>query len=78
MKQSFTSISLVKYLYNETTASETLAIQEALRESAEFRQEFQEMRQAYRQLPKVSFIASRSSLKSILDYSKQNAFEEQC
>lgn len=78
MKQSFTSTSLVKYLYNETTAAETLAMQEALRTNPELRREYQELRQAHRQLPKVTFSPSKCTLNAIRAYSRQTAFEEQC
>lgn len=78
MKQRFTPNSLVKYLYTETSASETLAIQEALREDEALRREYQELRRAYRQLPKVTFHPAKSTLEAIRNYNKQTAFERQC
>ncbi|GJM31515.1 MAG: hypothetical protein DHS20C18_05160 [Saprospiraceae bacterium] len=75
MKQNFTPNHLVKYLYRETTASETLAINEALNENFGLREEFEGLFQAYQQLPKVTFSPSPSAIQRILGYSERQTLE---
>ncbi|HOY15717.1 MAG TPA: hypothetical protein PLC89_00425 [Haliscomenobacter sp.] len=63
---------LVKYLYQETSAAETLAVSEALQENVLLREEYLDLRKAYDQLPKVKFNAKPSTLQNILQYSKRS------
>lgn len=70
MKHNFTHQDLVKLLYNETTASETLAVKEALHSDPVLAREFHSLAQARQQLPSVSFQPSRSTVKRILNYSR--------
>ena len=77
MKQNFTPNDLVKYLYKETSASETLAINEALAEDRALFEEYQGLLKAYQQLPKVKFNPSASAVKNILGYSKRTTLEKQ-
>jgi hypothetical protein len=76
MKQSFTPNHLVKYLYHETTASENLAIDEAIAQDRVVADEYGQLLEAYQQLPKVKFNPSKSSIQQILGYSKRAALEE--
>ncbi len=76
MEQNFTPNHLVKYLYRETTASETLAINEALNENFGLREEFEGLFQAYQQLPKVTFSPSNSAIQRILGYSQRRTLEK--
>lgn len=76
MQQNFTPTLLIKYLYKETTASETIAIREALEQDLLLREEFQVLQQAQRQLPKVQFYPKVSTLQSILQHSRQTALEK--
>ena len=78
MKQNFTSSLFVKYLYKETTAAEAKAVQTLLRESAEARQAYEELREAHQHLPRVKFNASAKTMQNILAYSKQAALENHC
>ena len=77
MKQTYTKNHLLKYLYRETSLSETLAIEEALVEDRNLFEELQGLKEAYSQLPKVKFNPSSSTIDKILSYSKQTALEEQ-
>jgi len=77
MKQDFTQQHLLKYIYKETTATETLEIREALNSDWNLNEEYQEMLLAYRQLPKVTFNPSSSSIENILRYSQSNAVQTQ-
>jgi len=75
MKQKSTLNLLIKYIYQETTVAETLAISEALLTDFQLHQRYQELLFAQRQLPKVKFDAKTSTLNSILNYSKQATLE---
>ncbi len=75
MKQKSTPNILIKYIYKETTITETLAINEALLTDFQLHQQYQELLFAQRQLPKVKFDAKKSTLNSILNYSKQATLE---
>lgn len=75
MKQKFTQNHLVKYLYSETSASERLAIDEALASDITLQDQYNELLSAYQQLPKVSFSPSKSAVNNILAYSKRTALE---
>ena len=76
MKQNFTPNHLIKYLYKETSASETLAINEALNEDRVLMEEFEELFQAYQQLPKVTFSPSAATIQNILGYSELKTMEK--
>jgi hypothetical protein len=73
MDQTFTQDMLIKYLYQETSVAETLAVREALQDNILLREEYTELRKAYEQLPKVKFNAKVSTLQNILQYSKHSA-----
>lgn len=73
MDQAFTQDMLIKYLYQETSAVETLAVRKALQENILLREEYNDLRKAYEQLPQVKFNAKGSTLQNILQYSKRSA-----
>lgn len=76
MKQSFTKNSLIRFIYNEVSASERIAIMEAARTDRQLRKELQTLKAAQVQLPRVKFNAPQRTLDKILCYSKTNAMEE--
>ena len=77
MQQKFTLNDLVRYLYNETSASETLAINEALHTDPVLMNQYEEMLVSYQQLPRVKFSPAPASLNNILQYSRQRSLETQ-
>ncbi len=77
MKQKFTPDFLIKYLYSETSAAERLGIDEALFEDLPLREEFENLQQAFHQLPRVTFSPSRNTIQGILKYSERTALEKQ-
>jgi hypothetical protein len=77
MKQTFTSDHLLRYIYKETSASETLAIDAALRQDDALWSKYEMLLQAHRQLPKATFRPSKAAIQNILAYSKQPAVEKQ-
>ncbi len=75
MGQNFTSDHLIQYLYKETSAADSMAIQEALLSNMALREEYDELFSAYRELPKVTFRPSPSALRNIMRYSERAAME---
>ena len=75
MKQKFTPEQLVQYIYRETSAATTMAINESLREDWELQEEYRAMRRSFRELPKVTFQPSVATLQNILSYSSLTAVE---
>lgn len=77
MKQTFTTDLLIKYIYQETSASETIAIREALSESNALMAKYEELLASYQQLPSVKFSPKSSTLQNILKYSRRSALQKQ-
>jgi hypothetical protein len=75
MEQKITKNDLIRYIYKETSISETLAINEALRSRPELHVKYQELLQGYQQLPKAKFNPSASAIQNILRYSQRTALE---
>lgn len=77
MVQNFTLNHLIRYIYKETSASETLAIAQQLDEDYEMQKAYEELISSYQQLPKASFAPSDRTIGNILSYSKQTTVEPQ-
>lgn len=75
MKHSFTPSFLIRFIYNEVSASERLAVLEALRTDVQLRKTYNELKAAHNNLPKAKFNAPKSALENILSYSKSTAVE---
>lgn len=75
MQQTYTSNDLLRYLYKETSASETLAIREAILEDSGLHAEYDELRAGYQMLPKVKFRPSPAAIQNILRFSAMSAVE---
>ena len=75
MKQSFTPSFLIRFIYDEVSTSDRLAVMEALRTDAQLRKTYNELKAAHNNLPKVKFNAPKSALDNILKYSKSTAVE---
>lgn len=73
MKQYFTQLDLIRFLYKETSAAETTAIAEALKNDPLLSEEYQELFEGYRLLPKAKFNPRPTALQSILRHSEQTA-----
>ncbi|MEY3366923.1 MAG: hypothetical protein RI973_78 [Bacteroidota bacterium] len=71
MKQSFTQTDLLRFIYRETPALESMAIAEALKENPLLREEYEELCEGYLELPKAKFNAKPSTLQRILRYSQE-------
>lgn len=75
MKQNFTKNDLVKYIYNETSNTETKAITKAVTKDVELNEEYELLMKSYHQLPKAKFEPSVATIQSILSYSQNSAVE---
>lgn len=77
MKHIFTSDNLLPYLYHETSASQRLAIEDALHSDPVLRQELEDLKAAKQQFPKVKFNAPKRALDKVLNYSRSTSLETQ-
>jgi hypothetical protein len=75
MKQTFTNNDLVKFIYKETSAKETLEIQDALAGDFALFDSYQGLMNAYMELPKVTFAPSAAALQNVLNYSSEKTVE---
>ena len=75
MTQKFTSNDLVRFIYHETTASETLRIEQAMESDLALRAEYELLLNGHRVYPQVKFNARKSTLQAILSYSQKTTLE---
>ena len=73
MKQYFTQLDLIRFIYRETTASETIAIAEAISQDPLLAEEYEELFEGYQLLPRAQFSPKPSTLETILHHSEQTA-----
>ncbi|MBR9922322.1 MAG: hypothetical protein GYB31_15910 [Bacteroidetes bacterium] len=75
MKQVCTPELLIRDLYRETSASESIRLREAIAADPVARQDYEELRDSMLELPKVTFRPSPASIRNILKYSEATAVE---
>jgi hypothetical protein len=75
MQKHFTSNDLVRLLYSETSVQEQLAMEWAIEEDAQSKQEHETLVAAKGILDGTLLSPSKSTLASILSYSRQTALE---
>lgn len=73
MEHTFTQNLLVKYIYNETTATERMKIEAAMEADYKFYEAYVELYEAYKALPKVTFSPSQNTIANILGYCKSSS-----
>lgn len=73
MTQNYTLNDLVRLVYHETSRGQEKEIREEMAYDFELAEEYEILRKAMRELPKVSFAPSRKSIDFILNYSKNTA-----
>lgn len=71
MPHNFTPEDLVRYIYRETTAAETVAIAEALAADAALRGLHDDLVSGKRMVPALHFMPSERSIQRILQHSEQ-------
>lgn len=75
MMQPATLEQFILHLYRETSASETLQLLESLERDPVLREDCEELREAYLDLPKATFHPSDEVIQRILAYSEKIALE---
>lgn len=70
MEKTFTQQDLIRFLYKETTISESRDIEQVIEEDWVAREEYEEIKSAAASLPKVEFSPSDRVLSEILRYSR--------
>lgn len=73
MEQNYISNLILKYLYRETSLTETLEIENTIDESPIAKEEYLNLRKGYLRFPKVKFYPSDEAMNSVLSYSKTAA-----
>lgn len=66
-----TSEDLIRYLYNETSASKTARIEEALQIDSQLRDEFEKIKSTHSTLKDVSLSPRQESVNKILEYASK-------
>ena len=75
MKHNFTQNDLIRFIYKETSAAETVAIHGALSEDPLLYEQYELLLESSMQFPKVQFSPSNSTIQKILGYSEQTTLE---
>ncbi|MEE9438547.1 MAG: hypothetical protein V3V14_06065 [Saprospiraceae bacterium] len=70
MKQAYTDLNLINYIYGECDIFERLEIEDALHNDLCLKNNFDELFRAYKELPKVKFSPNRSTVDNIVKYNK--------
>ncbi len=77
MKHLCTQNDLVRYLYRETSTDENRAIEEKMERNWNYKESFQELRDAMFTLPKVRYSPDPKTVKQILGISRRKLCEPQ-
>lgn len=75
MKQKITPNDLVRFIYKETSTTETLGITEALSEDINLLEEYETLMVSHVRLPKAKFDPSKATIQNILRYSENSAVQ---
>ncbi len=75
INNTYTTEDLIRFIYKETSAKESIEIAELLSSDWRFREEYVALKEAYMQLPKVKFSPKKETLKNILGYSSTAKLE---
>ena len=75
MKQISTPNKLIQFIYRELSTTEMVDVRNRLNEDGAPSKEFQQLYDAYKELPKARFYPSQESLEYICNYSRESAVE---
>ncbi len=80
MYKQFTQEDLIRYSYNETSLTESKAIEQALEDNWELKEQYEDIQATFDVLDKVVLRSpNSSSIKIIMDYSqKTHTMETPC
>ena len=73
MTQNYTLNDLVRLVYHETSRLQAEEIKEEMAYDFELAEEYEMLKNAARELPKVTFAPSKKSIDYILNYSRKTA-----
>ncbi len=73
MERCYTTNSLLKYLYRETSLTQTLEIEHAIEHDESTRAIFKLLKAGYNSFPKVQFQPKDETLMSILKYNSETS-----
>ncbi|HFA51636.1 MAG TPA: hypothetical protein ENJ95_21695 [Bacteroidetes bacterium] len=73
MEKYLTQLDLIRFIYKETSTSETMYISEALGKDPLLAEEHEELFEGYRHFPRAKFSPRASTLQTILRHSEQTA-----
>lgn len=71
METCYTSNSFLKYLYRETSLTQTLEIENSIENDSEKKELFKSLQAGYKSLPKVLFYPKDETMSNILNYSNK-------
>lgn len=66
---------LVKYVYQEASLAELVAVEEAIQKNWSVREQYQMMMKAKKAMPTIAFNPPKSAIKNILKYSQSTAMD---
>ena len=79
MERHYTENLILKYLFKETSLTQTLEIEHSIEYNAETRETYNKLRDSLRKLPKVLFYPKDKTMANILNYSSTtSALDYQC
>jgi len=78
MKQTCTLNDLIRFLYRETSDTETISIAGSLAENYLLNEEFVDLAVAKSSMAKVGFLPSKKVLNAVLNYSNSAMAEASC
>ena len=78
MEQTCTLNDLIRFLYRETSDTETISIASTLAENYILNEEFVELAVAKNSMAKVGFIPSKRVLNAVINYSNSEMMEASC
>lgn len=75
MKHNYTPELLIKYIYSEIDIADRLELEYAIENNSSLRAQYLDIYNSYKNVPKVAFSAKKSTLDSILNYSRSTSLE---
>lgn len=78
MEQTCTLNDLIRFLYRETSDTETISIASTLAENYLLNEEFVELALAKHSMAKVGFLPSKKVLNAVINYSNSEMMEVSC
>ena len=77
MKHRFTTFDLVRFLYQEVSYMERIAIQKALKSDTALAEEFEQLQAGSSMLNELELAPSALSIQNILNYSSSSRLEKE-